>query len=49
MSENPDGGNGLGLYITAKILNALEYRFEFKSFVLPDDDKKGGMRFTIFF
>ncbi|MBD5535676.1 MAG: HAMP domain-containing histidine kinase [Lachnospiraceae bacterium] len=49
ISENPNGGNGLGLYITAKILNALEYRFDFKPFLYPDDDKKSGMRFTIFF
>lgn len=26
-SENPDGGNGLGLYIAAKILNTLSYQF----------------------
>ncbi len=47
--ENPDGGNGLGLYIAAKILKALEYRFEFEPFLYPDRDGKGGMRFTIFF
>lgn len=49
ISENPNAGNGLGLYITAKILNALKYRFDFKPFLNPDDDKKSGMRFTIFF
>ncbi len=49
MGENPEGGNGLGLYITAKILNVLEYRFDFKPFLHPDDDIKSGMRFTIFF
>ncbi|MDE6608007.1 MAG: HAMP domain-containing histidine kinase, partial [Lachnospiraceae bacterium] len=48
MGENPDGGNGLGLYITAKILNALGYRFEFKPF-LYSDNGKSGMRFTVFF
>lgn len=47
--ENPDGGNGLGLYITAKILNALDYRFEFQPLPHTDDDKKSGMRFIIFF
>ncbi len=48
-SENPDGGNGLGLYITAKILNTLSFRFSFAPF--DDSDGKGhsGMRFTIFF
>ncbi len=49
MSENPDGGNGLGLYITAKILNALAYRYDFKPVLHPEDDRKSGMRFTIFF
>lgn len=49
ISENPNGGNGLGLYITAKILNALEYRFDFKPVLYLEDDKKSGMRFTIFF
>ncbi len=47
--ENPGGGNGLGLYIAAKILNALEYKFSFEPFVSLDGKKKGGMRFTIFF
>lgn len=41
-SENPDGGNGLGLYITARILTSLSYRFSFEPF-------ENGMRFTIFF
>lgn len=47
--ENPGGGNGLGLYIAAKILNALEYKFSFEPFFPLDGEKKGGMRFTIFF
>ena len=48
-SENPDGGNGLGLYITAKILNSLSYRFSFEQ--IDESEEKGysGMRFTIFF
>lgn len=48
-SENPDGGNGLGLYITAKILNALSLRFSFEPFDGPSGSGRGGMRFTIFF
>ncbi len=47
--ENPSGGNGLGLYITAKILNALEYQFDFQPFGHLHGDEKSGMRFTIFF
>lgn len=47
--ENPDGGNGLGLYITAKILNALSYRFSFEPFSSSDEDGYSGMRFTVFF
>ncbi|MCI8528156.1 MAG: HAMP domain-containing histidine kinase [Lachnospiraceae bacterium] len=49
ISENPNGGNGLGLYITAKILNALAYQFEFQPLQHPDNDGKSGMRFTIYF
>lgn len=48
-SENPDGGNGLGLYITARILNTLSYRFSFEPFACPDGERHSGMRFTIFF
>ena len=48
-SENPDGGNGLGLYITARILNTLSYRFSFEPFVVQGGEKHSGMRFTIFF
>lgn len=48
IGENPDGGNGLGLYIAAKILSALAYKFEFKPFLYPEAEKKGGMRFTVF-
>lgn len=47
--ENPNGGNGLGLYITAKLLNALEYQFDFKPFGYSDHDSGHGMRFTIYF
>ena len=47
--ENPDGGNGLGLYITAKILNALSYRFLFEPFSSSKEDGYSGMRFTVFF
>nr|WP_296463438.1 HAMP domain-containing sensor histidine kinase [uncultured Acetatifactor sp.] len=48
-SENPEGGNGLGLYIAAKVLTALPCRFSFEPF--GDTDKEGhrGMRFTVFF
>lgn len=49
IGENPNGGNGLGLYLAAKILNTLEYPYDFSPFFSPDDDKKSGMRFTIFF
>ena len=45
----PDGGNGLGLYITARILNTLSYRFSFEPFVGQGGEKHSGMRFTIFF
>ena len=48
-SENPDGGNGLGLYITAKILNSLSYRFSFEHFDGSTEKGHRGMRFTIFF
>lgn len=48
-SENPDGGNGLGLYITANILNTLSYRFSFEPFVSSDGERHSGMRFVIFF
>lgn len=48
-SENPDGGNGLGLYITAKILSSLSYRFSFEPFVGPDGERNSGMRFTVIF
>ena len=48
-SENPDGGNGLGLYITARILNTLSYRFSFEPIVGQGGEKHSGMRFTIFF
>lgn len=48
-SENPDGGNGLGLYITAKILNTLSYQFSFEPFDGPGGVRHSGMRFTIFF
>ena len=48
-SENPDGGNGLGLYITAKILNTLSYRFSFEPFDGSNGEGHGGMRFTISF
>lgn len=48
-SENPNGGNGLGLYITAKILTSLGYQFHFEPVLHPDNDNKDGMRFTIFF
>lgn len=47
--ENPNGGNGLGLYIAAKILKSLKNEFVFEPFFYPDDNGKGGMRFTIFF
>lgn len=46
--ENPNGGNGLGLYIAAKILTALECRFSFRPFGGPGEGKKRGMRFTVF-
>lgn len=48
-SENPDGGNGLGLYIAAKILNTLSLRFSFEPFAGPEGERHGGMRFTVFF
>lgn len=48
-SENPDGGNGLGLYITAKILNPLSYRFSFEPYDGSNGEGPSGMRFTIFF
>lgn len=48
-SENPDGGNGLGLYITAKILNTLSCRFSFEPYNDTDGEGENGMRFTIFF
>lgn len=48
-SENPDGGNGLGLYITARILNTLSYRFSFEPFAGLDGKQLSGMRFSIFF
>ncbi len=48
-SENPDGGNGLGLYITARILNTLSYRFSFEPFADPNGERHSGMRFVIFF
>lgn len=48
-SENPDGGNGLGLYITAKILNSLSYRFSFEPYDGSNGEGPSGMRFTIFF
>ena len=48
-SENPDGGNGLGLYITAKILDTLSYGYSFEPFDGLDGKTNGGMRFTIFF
>lgn len=48
-SENPDGGNGLGLYITAKILDTLSYRYSFESFDGLDGKGHSGMRFTVFF
>lgn len=48
-SENPDGGNGLGLYITAKILDTLSYGYSFEPFEGLDEKTHGGMRFTIFF
>lgn len=46
--ENPNGGNGLGLYIAAKILELFAYQFSFEPF---SDFHTGidGMRFTIFF
>ena len=47
-SENPDGGNGLGLYIAARILNTLSYRFSFEPFAGSDGERHSGMRFTIF-
>ena len=47
--ENPDGGNGLGLYITAKILNALSYRFSFEPFDGLNMKGRSGMRFIIYF
>lgn len=47
-SENPDGGNGLGLYITAKILNALSFHYSFTPFGGSNAEGRGGMRFTIF-
>ncbi len=49
IGENPNGGNGLGLYLAAKILNTLEYPYDFSPFFSLDDEKKSGMRFTIFF
>lgn len=48
-SENPDGGNGLGLYITAKILNTLSYRFSFEPFDDSSGQGSSGMRFSISF
>lgn len=48
-SENPDGGNGLGLYITAKILNTLSYPFSFEPFDSLGGEGPSGMRFTVFF
>ena len=48
-SENPDGGNGLGLYITTRILNTLSYRFSFEPFADPNGERHSGMRFVIFF
>lgn len=48
VGENPNGGNGLGLYIAAKILNTIGYGFDFKPFVNTDYNGKSGMRFTIF-
>lgn len=48
-SENPDGGNGLGLYITAKIFNTLSFRFSFEPFSGTNTEDPSGMRFTIFF
>ncbi len=47
--ENPDGGNGLGLYIAAKILNTFSYRFSFEPFRGTNAEDPSGMRFTIFF
>ena len=47
--ENPEGGNGLGLYITAKVLTMLSCRFSFEPFGDPDKEGRCGMRFTVFF
>ena len=48
-SENPEGGNGLGLYITAKILDTLNFPFSFTPFDCTDCNGYSGMRFAIFF
>jgi two-component system sensor kinase Ihk len=48
-SENPEGGNGLGLYITGKVLDTLGFPFTFRPFTCPSGHGYSGMRFTIYF
>lgn len=47
--ENPEGGNGLGLYIAGKILGTLDFPFSFTPMDRPNRAGYCGMRFTISF